>query len=608
MKLGLTVLFHRDETPMSYVSRLAARNGVKARRLCIDFRMRFQDVVNGDPQTLESFAELGGIDPEPLLANAFTKTVRVGWTHQGQEFHRDALSHRRIAICPCCALADIEASPKLRPHIAIYGRTAWSIDVIRTCPIHRTPLIYASEDLSWLNLHDFTSHIADFVPNLIEAATMAPWQEPSALETYVLARLGGKTSSPLLDPMPLSAALRLCEAAGAAAMSPDVDLKQLSHGDRHMMAREGYEAIAAGAGAFLAMLDLLKGTVGPRDRLDGPHVAFGKLYSLLVATLEEPGFDAVRDITRDYILENFAIAAGRDVLGKRVERRRLHSLHTLALDFSVHPKRLRKHLRAAGIVTAVQMKMSDHNIRIDAENAVEIARQLSGTLSLMGAKEHLNATRPQMDVLIKSGFVKPQRQVASFGAQARYAIIDLDDFLARLGGQLRQGEAYQAKLRNIPNAARAACCSAAEVVKLILDGKLTTTKSTWVRGYMGILVDPKAVVIAVRGPEIDGMSLREAARAIATSDGVLDALIAQGHIASFTGVNPVNRCPQTLVAPKVIKKFSAKYVSLSILPKKHGVHIATMKRRLDLAGIEPAFDPVRVGARFYLARQLSNFC
>ena len=71
----LTVPFHADETPMSWVSRLAARNGVKARRLCGDLGMDFQAVVDGDGDTLRKAAALGRIDPGLLQANAFRKTV-----------------------------------------------------------------------------------------------------------------------------------------------------------------------------------------------------------------------------------------------------------------------------------------------------------------------------------------------------------------------------------------------------------------------------------------------------------------------------------------------------------------------------------------------------
>jgi hypothetical protein len=95
------------------------------------------------------------------------------------------------------------------------------------------------------------------------------------------------------------------------------------------------------------------------------------------------------------------------------------------------------------------------------------------------------------------------------------------------------------------------------------------------------------------------VSLRKAARELGTSDGALDALIAQGHIASFVGTNPINRCPQRLVASKEIKRFKAKYVSLWTLSKERGVYIATLKTRLDRAGVKPAFDPIKLGARFY---------
>lgn len=89
-------------------------------------------------------------------------------------------------------------------------------------------------------------------------------------------------------------------------------------------------------------------------------------------------------------------------------------MHTLAKETSVHPKRLRKHLRAAGLVTDAQTAMSDNNIRIDADRAIQIARELSSTLSLAEAMKHFNAPRAQMEVLIKTGIVKPQQRMTGF--------------------------------------------------------------------------------------------------------------------------------------------------------------------------------------------------
>jgi hypothetical protein len=201
-----------------------------------------------------------------------------------------------------------------------------------------------------------------------------------------------------------------------------------------------------------------------------------------------------------------------------------------------------------------------------------------------------------MNVLIKGGFVKPQRDVTGFGAQDRYVVRDLDDFLARL--RRRIGPVGQKWQNNIPDAARKACCSAAEVVQLILDGRLRTSRAQ-AAGYLGITVDARDVAKAVRGPKNDGLALRKVAALLGTHDGAVASLIDGGHLASYRAINAVNRCPQTLVAPKELKRFKETYVSLHELAKARKLYIGTMKSKLDAAGIQPAFDPKEVGATFY---------
>jgi hypothetical protein len=97
-----------------------------------------------------------------------------------------------------------------------------------------------------------------------------------------------------------------------------------------------------------------------------------------------------------------------------------------------------------------------------------------------------------------------------------------------------------------------------------------------------------------------------AARAIGTSDRALEALIKQGHIKAPPAVNPISRCPQTLVSNEETAKFKATYVSLWALSKERGVYIATLKKRLDRAGAKPAFDPAKIGARSYESQLLAK--
>ena len=279
----------------------------------------------------------------------------------------------------------------------------------------------------------------------------------------------------------------------------------------------------------------------------------------------------------------------------------MHSVHTLAIEHSIHSKSLRKHLRAEGLISEADMAKSDHSVRLEAGKALELAKRLGATLSRVDAMEHLNAPMSQMRFLIKHGFVRPGRRTTGFGAWNRYPVADLDAFLERLGVKSPSAGVHRKRLCNIPQAARRCSCSGADVVRLILDRKLSTSTLSNARGYLSILVDPKAVAEAVRGPETNahGLSLRRAARALGTNERVLQRLIAFEHIARVAAVNRFNRRPQALVRRDEIEAFKAKYVSLHTLAKERRVGITIMRKRLDEAGVRLAFDRKQVGARFY---------
>lgn len=600
-KLRLTVPFHVDETPMSYASRLAACNGTRADPFCKHFEIRLIDVADGDETSLRTLAALGGIEPDLLLSNAFVKSGPLQWTFRDQPLDRTVLRRTRLAICPACALADIEANPRLLPQSAMYGRAPWLLDVTRLCPLHRIPLAYSEEGGAKLR-HDFAQHAKLLLPRLAKLAD-APPRAPGPLQVYVLRRLEGAKGAALPDSMRIAPLVRLCETAGAVTLFPDLDSKQLTEDQREAAGAMGYNALAGGAATFRSMLGQLKSSVHGRSRLDGPTAAFGKLYWLLSRTLDDPDLDGVRAIMRDYVIENFAIEGGHSILGRPVEKRCLHSIQTLARHTSVHPKVLRRHLRAAGLVTDAQMDLSDHNVLFDADAGLAVAASLADALSAAEAMEHLNAPRSQMAVLIGHGFVRPRHRAAGAGGQDRYAAADLDAFLVKLGINSQTVSKHR-HLRNIPETAKQCCRSAAEVVRLILDGQLDTRTSADTRGYLGILVDPNQAMRALRGADSGGKPLREAARQIGISDAALGSLIEQGHVVTLIAPNPVNKCPQRLVPADEIERFRGEYVSLWRLSNEHGVHIATMRVKLDRAGVAPAFQDVF--ARLYRIADLTG--
>jgi hypothetical protein len=337
---------------------------------------------------------------------------------------------------------------------------------------------------------------------------------------------------------------------------------------------------------------------GPRARNERLSFAFGRLFTVLKTTLNDPAYDVVRDIMRQHAIQNFALAGGHHLIGGTVERRHVHSVHTLAIEHGFAPKTLRKHLEAAGLVSEAQEKMSDNNVRIDADAAIALARRLAGTLSLPDARRYINATKEQMDVLIKAGFVAPYQNMFDIGALKRYAKADLDDLMARLYQGARSSTGHEAGLYSIPTVARQTRYSAAEIVRLVLDGKLSTVKSSSQTGYIGILVDANATLRSIRGLKSDALPLRKAARVARLSVVVLQALIALGHI-TVIRTAAINRRPQTMVANKEINNFKAKFVSLCTLSGECRRNPVKVKQRLDSAGVEPVFDPIAIGARIY---------
>lgn len=204
-----------------------------------------------------------------------------------------------------------------------------------------------------------------------------------------------------------------------------------------------------------------------------------------------------------------------------------------------------------------------------------------------------------MKVLVAAGFIKPRWELGAYGGRDGYAASDLAGFLDRLAKSAKRSRSADPEFVTIPIAARRARCSAADVVRLILDGKLS--KQIWPgkRSYLKFLVDLTEVRKALNRPALGGIKLRQATREIGTAGNVLDALIRHGHIEAITIVNPVNKYRQKVVLPAEIARFKATYVSLFDLAKQRGTSAMAMRAELERAGVMPVFDPAAIGSRFY---------
>lgn len=276
------------------------------------------------------------------------------------------------------------------------------------------------------------------------------------------------------------------------------------------------------------------------------------------------------------------------------------------MEARLHPKRLRRVLTAAGIISEGQASLPDQRVVFAAENVSSLVMKARDALSLPEVVEYLNAPRAQAALLAKNKFIEPHVEAGHAGARDRYAIADLDGFLSRLLAGSASVSKPKPSHGSIPVAAKAACCSATEIIRLVLDRKLKWTGHLLgTEGYLSLLVDVNEVRMHVRGPETGGVSLRQVAAMLETNDLVVRALINNGALATFMAINPVNRCPQVMVKREEVARFQKTYISLYRLARDRHQHIKMVKTELKAAGIKPAFNTVKIKATFYF-REAAN--
>jgi len=592
------------ETPASFVSRLAVRYAPSAREFCLDFGTTFQKVVDGDPRALAIIAAKAGIAPEALAANAFVKTGERRYLLRGQDLVRGSLRRATVAICPKCLAGDIAAAPNLRTELAPYQRALWQIAAVKTCPIHSTPLVILDKDLTPSLLHDWSRHVRKVLPNLSRMAAEAGTRPLTGLETYIVNRVHDRAArSVLLDGMPLHVASAGCELFGAVAtLGRMPNLKTLADDEWRCAGAAGFGILNGGKPAVDNFLHGLQASYPYRGTgKEGPQAVFGRIYQVLEFGRENPAYDPLRDLVGDFIRTSFPVGPGDTVFGKPVERRALHSIRTLSIETKLHPKRLRKLLGAAGVLPEGAADLADGNCLFDAEKGSLTAREaLAATISVQKAGQYLNAPRVQRDMLYRSGLIVPRLRAGDHGAADQFASEDLDTFLERLLGGAKPTKTVGQGRANIPDAAKLACCASEEVVRLILDGKVQRKwRLTSERGYMSTLVDVDEIRALVRGPDHGGYTAMAVSKRLQTTSRVVRALMTQNHLKTLTVTNPINRCPTVIVSVHELDRFEREYVSLFALAKQLGKHFRVVKKKLEDAGVEPVFNPKKIGATFY---------
>lgn len=593
-----------EEAPTSYASRLGALHGCATfNTFCLDMGFSASELVRGHDAALARLERVGGAG-EGALRPYSLQHSKDGILLNGETLRQQSLRRKRVHICPSCMIDDMASQPgpvATRP----FARTSWSLASIRSCQRHGISLVPVHDHRAGIHTYDFVRVVEPMIKTVGALAEEVEPAPQSTLERYLLGRLWGPpVEVGLLDALPWYAAARVCEMTGAVSLfGAQVRLARMSQADWSRAGAEGLRIAQGGQAATKELLANLRASSTPRDW--GLRSTFGRLYEWLAYENSDPVYDPLRDAIRTCAIETMPLGPDDEVFGKPVSVRRVHSIRSAHLQTGRHPKRLRKLLLEAGIIRDADMKSPDNHVLFSADRAAALLEEAPGSMSLNAAGAYLNAPRLHTRMLFENGFIRPlvEGKVGSYA----FARGELDSFRGRLLVQAVPIAKLGDDQAIIPDAAKQACCSAVEIVRLLLYGRLGWVgKLDGQRGYLSVAVDVAEVRQNVRLEDHGGLSLREVERRLRTTTKAVEALTDRQVLSSRIARNPTNRSPQTIVMPEDLAAFQADYASLAELSSDRDVTSRRLKRSLDELGIHPAFDPETVQGYFYRRADLPS--
>lgn len=456
--------------------------------------------------------------------------------------------------------------------------------------------------------HDFAWQVKPHLSNLERIADQALRRAPSPLEVYALDRLGGTVgNAPWLDALPLHVGLAICDYMGMVQrFGREVSPSELTGRERMEAGGCGFSIAKSGEAGIREFMDeLIRTYPYSRSATEGPQAVLGRWFKFIAFEARDASFEGVRAFVHNVLVERMPFGPGDTLLGKPVTRRVLHSVTSASQEMKVHPKRLRKILHAADVLTTDQLHLPNGNALFDAQAATETLLDAVDGLFMTEVETYLGAGRVRTKLLVDAGIVQPmfaKRPDLDHLFRRR----DLDSFLDRLSLDAIPIEELAEDMADIQTAAKQACCGSMEIVRLILDRKLPWVgRLATVHGFAAIHVRLSEVRSAVQGSMEGWLTAKAIEHKLNTNTKVVRNLIDFGYLKSQKIKSPLNRCPVTVVSDGDFRCFDEKYISLFEIMRTTKIHFLQVKKRFKSINVVPSIRREEVGAAFYRRSDIS---
>lgn len=612
MLLKPYLAFDPEETVLSWATRLAAlHTGGGLIPFLHDLLIDMQQFVVEADTALDRLCTLTGQDPAALEPNRIRRLDRRQYALRGEEFSIEFTKGRQTAFCPACLAADEHGRNDL--HAYRRGRLIWKFRAVRTCPEHGLPLIERC-NMTWDDrYHELPVHAPETGKALAALVAGLERRVPSDLQAYVIDRLHGKPGPAWLDAQGIEQGARATEMVGALVLyGPKQSPRALTNDQWELAAQEGWSFTSRGEDGICEALRIAHDGGRFKSGNAGPQLIFGSFYKWLAYHKNRKDLGPIRDVFREYILNTIAIRPGEEVLGEVVSVRRLHSLHSLAQEFKLHPSTLRTFLIARGVIGDEDADVSDGLLTIEVEKAEELGRTMQSAIPLIKLPKIFNSSGPQISALINAGLIE---MIGGDGPRLgvrRHSVakVDVDRFLARLYDVLPELGGEQVGMVPLSRAANTSRVKIETILSKLFDGTLKRVgRVAGVPGLGGIRVNTAELVpFAPQPPRGFPHTVALVELNVKAMFGL--ALLADrpgGALLTSRRLKSTNlRIKKFWLMPEDIAAFRQKYATLPDLSRETGLHAMTIKARLKALGVPTVLPIKELGGNLYMRADLPD--
>ena len=582
-RLPLTISLNLRESGFSFMSRLAARNGVEVAEFGRDMGLPFKTVIDGHPAALQKLADLSGCNSDDLLAWSPHYVAARSYIFRGEPFHARGIRHTIVRGCPACLREDVAASD-LPPHLSMAIKGDWLPKHYTYCHLHGRSLVALWKESDLTRRLDTAERFKEIAPVILSGELDGEAREATDFDEYVHGRLINGPGDGWLDQYRLYASCVFCDLFGRALIRLEFPETWVGEGSRWALYQKGYEVANKGEAAIIAALNDFKCGIGAP--WDGPKKKYGVLYDRLSYDLTGDDYAPFRAIMRDHVLETWALGPGDELMGEPVLSRRKHSVLSAAHDVGMDARLMRKLLADAGIIGT---ESDDRWDVFDADLAAPFLNSLNRHVSALDLQNELSLSRSQFELLRKDGYLPP-----TLSSTDHKPLWDIAQARSFLSGLLRGAETVQqARVQwvDLAKASQRLKIRPGQIIALISEGRLTRIgKFASLQDYASILVHFEELENVLNLPDAPGMTIEAFARSIGLKPPQAGRLIKKGHTPATMARNPKTRAQQYYMQEQDIAAFKERFVSLRELALLQGQNWQSLSGALRANNVSP-FSP-----------------